>query len=146
MVLSSYEGYNRSSLFVVVVVVVVVVAEAGTRLSPSQSGRRRLASLHHLRRHGHRLQLGVVALEVARVEVDPLVEVPHLDVASLLLVLLVGEHAQPLGGHPQEVDQLLLVRVVAKDLNQTLDEPEKHFDSLYLRLSVLTSHRQQAAS
>ena len=130
MVLSSYEGYNRSSLFVVVV---VVVAEAGTRLSPSQSGRRRLASLHQLWRHGHRLQLGVVALEVARVEVDPLVEVPHLDVASLLLVLLVGEHAQPLGGHPQEVDQLLLVRVVAKDLNQTLDEPEKHFDSLYLR-------------
>ena len=137
MVLSSYEGYNRSSLFVVVV---VVVAEAGTRLSPSQSGRRRLASLHQLWRHGHRLQL--VALEVARVEVDPLVEVPHLDVASLLLVLLVGEHAQPLGGHPQEVDQLLLVRVVAKDLDQTLDEPEKHFDSLYLRLSVLTSHRQ----
>jgi len=102
-------------------------------LSPPGPGWRRLAPLHQLRGLRHRLQLGVVALEVARVEVDPLVEVPHLNVARLLLVLLVGEHAQPLRGHPQEVDLLLIVGVAAKDLDETLDEPGK------IRGSILKS-------
>ena len=45
----------------------------------------------------------------ARVEVDPLVEVPHLHVARLLLVVLVGEVAEALRRHPEEVDDLPVV-------------------------------------
>ena len=59
----------------------------------------------------------------ARVEVDPLVEVAHLDVARLLLVVFVGEVAEALRGHPQQVDDLPVVRVVHEDLDEALDEP-----------------------
>jgi len=64
-------------------------------------------------------------LEESRIEVDSFVQVPHLHVARLLLAQLVGELAEPLRGHPQEVDQLLVVRVVAEHLDQALDEPGK---------------------
>ena len=45
----------------------------------------------------------------SRVEVDPLVEVPHLHVARLLLVVLVGEVAEALRCHPEEIDDLPVV-------------------------------------
>ena len=58
-----------------------------------------------------------------RVEVDPLVEMPHLNVAGLLLFGLVGELAEPLRRHPEEVDELFVVSVVHEDLHKALDEP-----------------------
>ena len=36
---------------------------------------------------------------------------PHLNITGLLLALLIGEVAEPLAGHPQQVDQLRVVRV-----------------------------------
>ena len=44
-----------------------------------------------------------------RVEVDPLVEVAHLHVARLLLVVFVGEVAEALRRHPEEIDDLPVV-------------------------------------
>ena len=49
----------------------------------------------------------------------------QLNVASLLLVLVIGELTQPLWGHPQEVNQLLVVGVFVEDLHETLNEPGK---------------------
>ena len=44
----------------------------------------------------HRRLGGAVAFEGVRIEVDPLVEMSQLNVASLLLVLVIGELTQPL--------------------------------------------------
>jgi hypothetical protein len=49
--------------------------------------------------------------------------VAHLDVARLLLAEVVGKLAEPFRGHPQQVDQLFVVRVVAEHLHQALDKP-----------------------
>ena len=79
----------------------------------ARTGRRRgLAPAQRLGRAGQ-----------PRVEVDPLVEVAHLHVARLLLVVFVGEVAEALRGHPQQVDDLPVVRVVHEDLDEALDEP-----------------------
>ena len=76
----------------------------------------------------------------SRVEVYPLVEMsadnnmrkafkiskaaqPHLNIASLLLALLIGEVAETLAGHPQQVDQLCVVRVGHEHLHQALHKP-----------------------
>jgi hypothetical protein len=62
---------------------------------------------------------------VTWVEVDSFVEVAHLDVARLLLAEVVGKLAEPFRGHPQQVDQLFVVRMVAEHLHQALDKPVK---------------------
>ena len=79
----------------------------------ARTGRRRgLAPAQRLGRAGQ-----------PRVEVDPLVEVAHLHVARLLLVVFVGEVAEALRGHPEQVNDLPVVRVVHEDLDEALDEP-----------------------
>ena len=48
---------------------------------------------------------------------------PHLNITSLLLSLLVGEVAEPLAGHPEEVDQLSVMGVGHEHLYQALHKP-----------------------
>jgi len=109
----------------------VVVIEAGPLDSPGWGRRGRSASPQGQRwRHRPpkplRISLVLVALPVVTwVEVDSFVEVAHLDVARLLLAEVVGKLAEPFRGHPQQVDQLFVVRMVAEHLHQALDKPVK---------------------
>ena len=48
---------------------------------------------------------------------------PHLYITSLLLSLLIGEVAEPLAGHPEEVDQLSVMGVGHEHLYQALHKP-----------------------
>ena len=48
---------------------------------------------------------------------------PHLNITSLLLSLLVGEVAEPLAGHPQQVDQLRVMRVGHEHFHKALHKP-----------------------
>jgi len=59
----------------------------------------------------------------SRVKGNPLVEMPHLNITSLLLSLLIGEVAEPLAGHPQQVDQLRVMGVGHEHFHKALHKP-----------------------
>ena len=48
---------------------------------------------------------------------------PHLNITGLLLALLIGEVAEPLAGHPQQVDQLRVMRVGHEHFHKALHKP-----------------------
>ena len=56
-------------------------------------------------------------LRITRVEVYPLVKMPHLNIASLFLSHLIGEVTQPLAGHPQQIHQLCVMSMVHENLH-----------------------------
>ena len=59
------------------------------------------------------------------IEIDPLVKMPHLNVAGLFFSVIIWELRQSLWRHTKEINQFLVVSMVAENLNKTLDEPER---------------------